>query len=390
MDSVSGASGVDPSLVSSTVADLPGPARIERADEVAKRLGVDPSSLALLASNENPLGPSERAVEAARHALVSGHRYPDPWCRRLVRAVAAHHRVSPEQVVVGNGSSEIIEVLVRTFVGPGQTVVSGWPSFAAYRISAQIEGREFLSAPLRRGRLDLAGIAALVDRRAKLVFLSNPNNPTGTYVRLRELAAFMNRVPPETIVVVDEAYADYVEASDYPQAIEDLLPAHPRLVVLRTFSKAYGLAGYRVGYGVMAPNLVRAIHLVRPVFSVSTIAEKAALAALEDTEHLDRSRRLVSRERAKLLEGLRNLGLVPYPSQANFVYVGDLPVDMPNYLENRGILVRGLSSYGLQDAIRISVGSPEAIRKCLDTISNRLKAGEGCSDGRDNIPVASE
>lgn len=373
---VSAALSIDATLVSEAVAGLPRPARVERADEIAERLGVDIRALVLLASNENPLGPSEKALEAAREALSNGHRYPDPSNRRLIKALSLHHGVAEEQVVVGNGSSEIIEVLVRTFVGPGQTVVTGWPSFAAYRIAAQIEGREFLSAPLRRGRLDLAGIAALVDNRTKLVFLSNPNNPTGTYVKLRELAAFLNRVPPETIVVVDEAYADYVEASDYPQAIMDLLPGHPRLVVLRTFSKAYGLAGLRVGYGVMAPNLVRAIDLVRPVFSVSTVAEAAAVAALADFDHLDRSRRLVLRERVKIIDSLRRMGLGPYPSQANFVFVNDLPVDMTEFLESRGILVRSLASYGFADAIRITVGAADANKRCLEAIAERLESSQ--------------
>ena len=362
---------VDP-LLDPQVRDLPRPAHVERVEETAERLGVDPSSLAFLASNENPLGPSERALDAAREALTRSNRYPHPYSRALIQALAEFHSVEEDQVLVGNGSSEIIEVLVRTFVGPGQTVVSGWPTFAAYRIAAQVVGREFLSAPLRRGRLDLAGIAALVDPRTKLVFLSNPNNPTGTYVRLRELATFMNRVPPETIIVIDEAYADYVEASDYPFAIKDLLPGHPRLVVLRTFSKAYGLAGLRVGYGIMSPQLVRAMELVRPVFSVSVIAEAAAIAALSDVNHVERSRRLVFRERAKLLDRLRRMGLTPYPSQANFVCVGRMPEDIIQHLEARGVLVRSLGSYGIPDSIRISIGAPEANRRCLDALESRL------------------
>lgn len=363
---------VDPALASPRVAFLPPPGLVLRRSDLAERLGVDPETIALMAANENPLGPSEKALEAGRGALLQAHRYPDPDCRSLRRALADLHGVSEQQIFVGSGSTQVIELLVRTFVGPGQTVVSGWPTFAAYRLAAQVEGREFLGAPLRRGRVDLAAMAAMVDSRAKLVFLANPNNPTGTHVGLKELAVFLKRVPPETIVVIDEAYADFVEAEDYPQAIHDLLPGHQRLVVLRTFSKVYGLAGLRIGYGVMAPSLVRHLELVRPAYSVSAVAEAAALAALEDCSHVDRSRRLVLRERQILLDGLRRLGLRPFPSEANFVCVPGLPRDVGSRLEAEGIVVRQLNGYGMSDSVRITVGAPEANRRCL----SRLEAME--------------
>ncbi|MEO1230202.1 MAG: histidinol-phosphate transaminase [Myxococcota bacterium] len=367
---------VDPSLVSPQVAFLPAGAQATRPEELSQRLGIDPEQIALLAANENPLGPSERAVEAAATAVREMHRYPDPEQRKLREALAHYHGVTPEHVFVGAGSTEIIELLVRTFAGPGQTVVGGWPTFAAYRIAAQVAGREFLTAPLSRGRLDLAGIAALVDLRTKLVFIANPNNPTGTHVGLRELVAFLNRLPPETIVVLDEAYADFVEARDYPASIRELLPGHPRLVVLRTFSKAHALAGLRVGYAVMAPPLVRYLELVRPAYAVSAVAEAAALAALEDLEHVERGRRLVFRERAQLLSSLRRLGLRPFPSQANFVCVGGLE-GVCEHLERKGLLVRSLTGYGMPDAIRISVGAPEANLRLIEALEAFLEAREG-------------
>lgn len=358
--SVFGLGYADLALVSPQVAFLPPKARIVRPEALAARLGIDPSAVAVLSANENPLGPSDRAVEAAIRALTGVHRYPDPDGQELRRALAAHHGVSDEQILIGNGSTQLIELLVRTFVGPGQTVVSGWPTFAAYRLAAQVSGREFLSAPLRRGRIDLAGVAALVDARTKLVFIANPNNPTGTHVGLRELAVFLNRVPPEVLVVVDEAYADFVEAEDYPLAIQDLLPGHPRLVVLRTFSKAYGLAGLRVGYAVTAPVLVRHLELVRPTYSVGSVALAAALAALEDHHHVERSRRLVVRERKRMTDGLRRLGLTVFPSQANFVCADGLPLTAAAALEEAAILVRGLETYDMPNAVRVTIGAPEA------------------------------
>ena len=363
---------LDPSLVTPEVGFLPPRGISVDPDEIAGRMGLPPSDVARLANNENPLGPSERAVEAARAALAEAHRYPESEHRTLRETIASHHDVDEEQVLVGHGSSELIELLVRTFVGPGQTVVSGWPTFGAYRLAAQVAGREFLTAPLRRGRLDLAGMAALVDPRTKLVFLANPNNPTGTHVRLRELAAFLNRVPPETVVAVDEAYADFVSAPDYPRAIADLLPGHPRLFVLRTFSKAYGLAGLRVGYGVTSPVLVRHLERMRPPYSVGRVAAAAAAAALEDSGHVERTRRLVLRERELLAAGLRRLGLTPYPSEANFVCVRGLPEGTAAALEQSAILVRCLRVYDMPDGIRITVGPPDANARVLAALEQLL------------------
>ena len=369
-----GSGPVDPSLANA----LPvGSGRRRSAPdfrEVAERIGAGVDDITCLAANENPLGPSEAAVEAALAALRDGHRYPDGEGVRLRKALASLHRVFPEQIVLGNGSSELIDLLVRTFVRPGQTVVSAWPSYAAYRIAAQSNNREFLNAPLRKDRYDLAGLAGLVDQRTKLVFIANPNNPTGTYVTLREMAAFLNRVPRETIVVLDEAYADYVDVEDYPDGISQLLPGFPRLVVLRTFSKAYGLAGFRIGFGVMAANMVKYLDAVRQVYNVNAIAQIAALAALDDEAHVARSRRHVSRERKVLFEGLQKLGLQPIPSQTNFLCVRGVPNGFALVLEHQGILVRDMRAYQMQNCVRISVGSHEANQRVLETIARLLKS----------------
>ena len=363
---------VDPGLVNPQVAHLPPPPESRSLEALAARHGLPVEAFACLDANENPLGASERALEAVRGSLAEAHRYPDAAASRLRSALAERHGVPEARVFLGSGSTQVIELLVRTFVGPGQTVLGGWPSFAAYRAAAEVAGREFLAAPLRQGRLDLAALSALADPRTKLVFIANPNNPTGTHVSLRELAAFLNRMPPEALVVVDEAYADFVEAEDYPDAIRELLPGHPRLVVLRTFSKSHGLAGLRIGYGVMAPALVRSLELVQPLHSVNLAALVGAEAALADGEHVERGRRMVLRERVKVRERLAKMGLTVIPSQGNFHWVGGLPRDMARRLERRGVLVRCMSGYGAEDAIRAAVGPPEANARLFEALTAEL------------------
>lgn len=362
----------DPSLVSPQVGYLPPKSLHLSPSEVAAAAGIDEAEVARLDANENPLGPSPHAIDAMRASLGELHRYPDPDATGLRRALARHHGVSEEQVVVGNGSSELMDLLVRTFVGPGQTVMTSWPSYPTYRLAAMVNGRELLTAPLRRGKIDLGALATLGDARCKLVFIANPNNPTGTYVGVRELNAFLNRVPPEVIVVLDEAYADFAHAEDYPKAMSMI--RHPRVVVLRTFSKLYGLAGVRVGYGVMAPTLVQHLDLMRPSHDVNAVGLVAARAALEDEDHIERSLRLVLRERARLVEGLARLGLHPHPSETNFLCLAGMPWGTAARLAERGVLVRDLAAHDMPDAIRVSVGAPDANARFLAALPEALAA----------------
>ena len=312
-----------------------------------------------MSANENPLGPSPAAVEAMQAALTDLHRFPDPRARALTEAIAEHHGVSAESVAVGHGANELIERLVRTFVGPGETIVSGWPSYGVYRLVAHAAGREMLLAPLRDGRYHLSDLAALVDQRTKLVFIANPNNPTGTYVDHRALTAFLERIPQSVIVVLDEAYAEYANAEDFPDSLR-LLSLRPRLVVLRTFSKAYGLAGLRVGYGLMDPELVPYVDRVRQAHNVSAVAQAGALAAIADSGHIQTSQRVVRQGAERISEGLRGMGLVPWPSQTNFVAV-PFPKNAEGIvkaLAEQGAFVRRLAGYDLGDTLRISVGPP--------------------------------
>jgi histidinol-phosphate aminotransferase len=310
-----------------------------------------------LASNENPLGPSPLASKAAARAMTELHRYPDAIASRLRDALAERHDVPPDHVVVGNGSTELIQLLVRAFVQPGQTVVCPWPSFVMFRLAAQAANREVLTAPLRGYRTDLAALAALVDQRTKLVFVSNPNNPTGTYVTRRELSAFLDRIPPHVVVVLDEAYFEYVTAHDFPDGVS-ALRSRDRMVVLRTFSKVFGLAGARVGYAVMDPRLARFIHAVRGPYNVNAVAQAAAMAALIDIDHLERTQRMVRTEMPRLREGLAGLGFEAIPSQANFLCVQAKGPAAPvvEALRHRGVLVAPLDGYDLPQCFRCTVG----------------------------------
>jgi histidinol-phosphate aminotransferase len=337
--------------------------------QVAMELGVPESELLMLAANENVLGPSPKAVEAAQRALQEVNLYPDGGCHHLRERLAKKHSVSPDHIIIGNGSNELIELLVRTFVGPGETVVTSWPSFVVYRLITQAQGREILIAPLRDDRYDLAAMAALVDRRTKVVFIANPNNPTGTYVPKRAIAAFLDRIPPSVIVVLDEAYFEYADAKDYPDGVRDFM-SRPRTVVLRTFSKIYGLAGLRVGYGVMEPPLRHFIDCVRQPYNVSSVSQAAALAALDDSEHVSKSQRLVTEGRVLLEYGLAELGYKVVPSQANFVLF-KLPTEsapIAEKLKNSGILVRDMRGYDLPNTIRLTIGTREMNLRVLEAL----------------------
>lgn len=334
--------------------------------QVAAELGLPDSEVLLLAANENLHGCSPRAREAATRALAEAHLYPDGNATELKAALAAKLGVDVGRLVVGNGSNEIIELLVRTFVGPDESVVSAWPSFVVYRLAAQAQGRDAVLAPLFRERYDLPALGALVDHRTKLVFIANPNNPTGTYVSRRELTAFLERIPPQVIVVLDEAYFEYASAPDYPSGLTDF-PGRERLVVLRTFSKAYGLAGLRIGYGVMSPELVDYLDRVRQPYNTSVVAQAAAIAALADDTHLAQVVAATRAGRAQLEEGLRGLKLGWVPSQANFVVV-HVPVDgdaAQAELKTHGLLVRSMAAYGMPRSVRVTVGTPAMIERTL-------------------------
>lgn len=339
--------------------------------ETERELGI--TGAIKLASNENPLGPSPRALEAIRKTLPALADYPDGGAFYLKRRLCEHHGITADRLVIGNGSNEIIEMLIRTCMRPGENVVHMDPSFIVYKLCVQAAGHEVRVVPHRDWGYDLAAMAKAMDERTKLVFIGNPNNPTGTYVNKAELDAFVRAIPASTIVVMDEAYFEYAHASDYPNGF-DLLAKRERAIVLRTFSKAYGLAGVRVGYGVGSPELIDYLNRGRQTFNCNTLGQVAAVAALDDQEHVQKAVAQNRSEMARVVPRLRALGVTARDSQANFVFV-DLGRDAgPIYLAmlKLGVIIRPMAPYGLPTCVRITMGTPPQNDRLLAALERVL------------------
>ena len=329
-------------------------------EETRRELGL--SDVIKLASNENPLGVSPRALEAARGALAEGHLYPDASHHVLRERLGAHLGLDRNRIFVGSGSNEIIELLIRTFTIPGDRAVLCQGSFVMYKIALRSHGRELVEVPMKEGfRYDLAAMARAIDPATRIIFLANPDNPTGTAFGRDELEAFYQRVPADCLLVLDEAYFEYVDWPEYPDG-QRYLDRWPNLVVLRTFSKIYGLAGFRVGYGLMAPERVAYLDRTRMPFNLSSVGQVAAIAALDDREHVRRTQELTREGRGFLERELGALGMALRlsESQANFVFVdlGRPAGPVFQALLRRGLITRPLPNYGLPNALRISVGLP--------------------------------
>lgn len=336
-----------------------------------------------LASNENPLGPSPRAVEAVRGCLDRLALYPDGGGYELRHAIAAKLRVAPECVTLGNGSNDILELLGRAYLGPGVSAVFSAHAFAVYPLVVQATGAEACVAAANPpdhaqpyGH-DLDEMAALIDARTRIVFVANPNNPTGTWLDAERLEAFIAAIPERTLVVVDEAYFEFVRLPGYPDAVR-WLDRYPNLVVTRTFSKVYGLAALRVGYGIANPQVADVLNRVRQPFNTSTPAQAAALAALADTEHLERTIEVNRQGLDQLAQGCRERGLAFIPSVGNFLCIDVARPGMPVYegLLREGVIVRPVANYGLPTHLRVTVGLPEQNARFLSALDRVLIANE--------------
>ena len=358
-----------PANVASLTPYVPG----KPIEEVERELGI--SGVAKLASNENALGPSPKALAAAREAAAKVHLYPDGSAFLLRQALAAKLGVAFEEVFVGNGSNELIELMVRTFTCEGEEVLTSAGSFVAYRLAAQAHGRTFVEAPMKaRFHYDLEALRARLTDRTKVIFLANPDNPTGTSFTEAELVPFLEAVPPTALVVLDEAYVEFVESAGYPDSLA-LRRRFPNLVILRTFSKIYGLAGLRLGYGVARAELVGFLDRVRAPFNTSLVAQAAGVAALSDTEHVERSRALVRSERPFLAAGLAALGATVVPSQGNFLladFPGTSGKAVFDAMLREGVVVRPVAGYGFPTCQRITVGLRSENEKCLAALKRVL------------------
>jgi histidinol-phosphate aminotransferase len=348
-------------------------------DLVGLRRQFGKAHLVELGSNENPWGPSPAAREALLAELNSLHRYPDPRGADLKRALADHHGTDTAQVLLGNGSHELLMQLAQVFAGDGDEVVCPRYGFAVFALAALAAGAtpRVADALPREDAMplghDLDAILAAITPATRLVYLANPNNPTGTWFGARALADFLQRVPGEVIVVLDEAYAELADASDYASGTR-LLAQHPNLVVTRTFSKAHGLAGLRCGYLLAAPGLVAVMERLRESFNVNTAALAACEAALGDDAHLDQVRSRNAAGRATLAEALRARGLPVLPSQTNFLLVefGPRTARIEAALTDRGVVLRPMAGYGLPEFLRITIGTDDDHRQLLAALAEVL------------------
>jgi histidinol-phosphate aminotransferase len=340
-------------------------------EETARELGLDPDAIIKLASNENPLGPSPRAVEAMRDALEKGHLYPDGGGFCLCKAVATKLGLAPENVILGNGSNEVLEFLGHAFLNPGDDVVTSQYAFIVYKLVAISFGARTIEVASPEYQQDLEGMLAAITPKTRLLFVPNPNNPTGTLLSQREIDHFMSHLPENVVVVFDEAYFEFLDRS--PDTLQFVREGR-NIVVLRTFSKIHGLAGLRIGYAVGPADLVQALHKTRQPFNVNSIAQVGALAALEDDEHLRETKRVIDEGRAYLHEQFSKMKIPFVPGTANFVMVnvGDGYAVFEKLLR-RGIIVRPLKGYNLPEWVRISVGTMEENRKLIAALKEVMR-----------------
>jgi histidinol-phosphate aminotransferase len=340
-------------------------------EELERELGIHDAIK--LASNENPLSPSDRVQKAIVAALPALNRYPDGSGHYLRHALAQKHGVSPDQVFLGNGSNELIELVVRTFLRSGDEAVMPHPSFVVYPMIVQAVGGVRVMVMLKDYRLDLEAMARAITPMTKIVFIANPNNPTATIVTRDEVEAFMARLPERTIAVFDEAYVEFAQGPDFPDGL-DHVRAGRRVVVLRTFSKAASLAGLRVGYGIADADAVSLINRIRAPFNVNSLAQAAALAALEDDSHVLECVRMIDAGRHYLYEEFKALGLRYAPSRANFILldVGRNASDIYQRLLKEGVIVRPLTPFGLESALRVTIGTPQENRRFVKALRSVL------------------
>lgn len=337
-------------------------------EELQRELGI--SDIIKLASNENPRGPGPSVHAAIARGATTLSRYPDGSGYRLKHVLAQHLRVRPEQISLGNGSNDVLELIARVALSPGCEGIVSAHAFVVYPLAVIAHGGTLVTVPARNWTHDLGAMADAVTKATRIVFVANPNNPTGTWVGRRELTAFLDRMPEHVITVLDEAYFEYLQHPDYPNGIE-LLERYPNLVVTRTFSKIYGLAGMRVGYCVSHPDIADLLNRVRQPFNVSSLALECAEAAVGDQEFVRRSREINDDGMQQLRRGLDQLGVPYIPSGGNFLCIDLRRPAAPTYdaLLRLGVIVRPIAGYGMPNHLRVTVGLHEENARFLDALA---------------------
>jgi histidinol-phosphate aminotransferase len=342
-------------------------------EELERELGITGSIK--LASNENPLGPSPLAIKALCKGLNDLNRYPDGSCYYLRQALSERLRVRPEEILFGNGSNEVIELAVRTFLNPGDEAVIAHPSFVVYSTIVQAVNGKNIIVPLKEWRYDLQEVASRITGKTKIVFIANPNNPTGTINTETEMSEFMERVPEGALVVVDEAYYEYVTRSDYADSMKYFREGRG-ILVLRTFSKIYGLAGLRIGYGIAGAEIIAEMNKVRQPFNINSLAQKAAVAALGDEKHLAKTRLTNEKGKRYLYRELSAMNIAFVPTEANFIYIhlkDKSAVKIYDSLLKKGVIVRPMGA----DAIRVTIGLPKENRRLIEAMKSVFNITRG-------------
>jgi len=333
-------------------------------EELERELGIRDS--VKLASNENPIGPSPLAIRAIIKGLGGLNRYPDGGCHCLRDALSERLGVGREYLIFGNGSNEIIEIAVRTLLMPGEEAIMAHPSFVVYSMITQAAGGRSTVIPLKDWRHDLQTMASMITERTRIIFIANPNNPTGTINTRAEMDSFMERIPDGILVIVDEAYREYVTSGSYPDTMRYLRDGRD-ILILRTFSKIYGLAGLRIGYGISRPDIIEEMNRVRQPFNVNVLAQKAAVAALEDEEHVKRSRQVNEEGKEFLYREFRSMGIRFIPTEANFIFLIVREKNsgiIYNELLREGVIVRPVGD----GYIRVTIGLPHENRRMVEAI----------------------
>ena len=338
-------------------------------EEVRRELGL--KSVIKLASNESPYPPSQKVLSAIAKAALTVNRYPDGGCFLLRKALAKHLKVGQDQLIFGNGSDELIVLAVKAFAGEGDEVIIARPSFLIYEIASRLAGAKVHAVPLRNFFYDIEGMKAKISRRTKIIFIGNPDNPAGTFVNTAQLEGLIKAASKDTLIFIDEAYFEYVQSGAYPDSIA-LIKKYPNVLLTRTFSKMYGLAGLRVGYGIGRPEVVDILNRLREPFNVNSMAQAAAVAALGDQAHYKQIAKDVRAQRHYLYRSLTGLGIKYIESFTNFILVrvGTNSSAVARALLEQGVIIRDMNAWGLQGYIRVSIGSASENKRFINALRN--------------------
>ncbi len=341
-------------------------------EEVMAEYGI--ADVIKMASNENPLGPSPLAMEAVREALSKGNYYPDAAHTEAKKALAAHHAVRQENLVIGNGAGELIPLIARTFLNPGEELIIPALSYGPYRPATILMEANVIFSAMKGYAADLEDIPNQVTPKTKIIALPNPNNPTGTIFTEKEFGKLLEKIPESTLVILDEAYHDFVESPDYPEGIKHATSG-ANVIVLRTLSKIYGLAGFRLGYGISRPEIIGSIEKVREPYNVNLLAQVAAVAALKDREHAEKTRRTIWEGKRYIYGEMKKLGLEYVPTEANFIVIKTEihADDIHRKLMEKGVIIRPGTVFGREDFIRVTIGADHQNRMFVKALKEVLE-----------------